>query len=137
MNYKIVSRYIKDLSYKIPNAKSYYLLDKNIKDYRVKIDVTSKRINESVLEIDTKLYFDYKKKEENDFKVSLIYSAIINFEDKIPPEQLEKIVLIEVPTSVFPDLENIISSLFGKCGFKDFKLPNMDFKKSYEDRKKN
>ena len=43
MNYKIVSRYIKDLSYKIPNAKSYYLLDKNIKDYRVKIDVTSKK----------------------------------------------------------------------------------------------
>ena len=51
MNYKIVSRYIKDLSYKITNAKSYYLLDKNIKDFCVKIDVTSKRINESILKL--------------------------------------------------------------------------------------
>ena len=69
MSYKIVSKYIKDLSYKIPNAKSYYLLEKNIKDYRVKIDVTSKRINESILEIDTNLL---DGSEENSVDVKLL-----------------------------------------------------------------
>ena len=137
MSYKIVSKYIKDLSYKIPNAKSYYLLEKNIKDYRVKIDVTSKKINESILEIDTNLYFDPMKQLESEFKVLLKYSSVINFENKIPKEDLEKIVLIDVPTTVFPDMEKIVSSLFEKCGFKDFKLPSMNFQKSFEERKKN
>ena len=77
MSYKIVSKYIKEISFKIPEAKSYYLLEKNIKNYRIKIDVTSKKINENVIEIDTNLYFDPKNKESKDFKMSLIFSSVI------------------------------------------------------------
>ena len=83
MNYKIVSKYIKDLSFKIPGAKKYFLLEKNIKNYRIKIDVTSKKINESVVEIDTNLYFDPKKEGSDDFKISLLFSSIINCEKKL------------------------------------------------------
>ncbi len=137
MTYKIVSKYIKNLDFKIPSAKSYYLLEKNIKNYRVKIDVTSKKINDMVVEIDTNLYFDPKNKNTDNFKISIIYSAVINFEKSIDKEQLEKVVLIETPTAVFPDISKIVSSLFEKSGFKQFGLPEMDFKKFYEERKKN
>ena len=97
MNYKIVTKYIKDISFKIPKAKTYYLLEKNINNYRVKIDIKSKKINESVLEIDTNLYFDPKSKggkEADDFKISLVFSSLINFEGKIDESKLEKIILI-------------------------------------------
>tara|TARA_Y100000992_G_C21030948_1_gene380308 strand:- start:57 stop:470 length:414 start_codon:yes stop_codon:yes gene_type:complete len=137
MTYKIVSKYIKNLDFKIPSAKSYYLLEKNIKNYRVKIDVTSKKINDMVVEIDTNLYFEPKNKNTDNFKISIIYSAVINFEKSIDKEQLEKVVLIETPTAVFPDISKIVSSLFEKSGFKQFGLPEMDFKKFYEERKKN
>tara|TARA_Y100000817_G_C16825030_1_gene530780 strand:- start:916 stop:1329 length:414 start_codon:yes stop_codon:yes gene_type:complete len=137
MTYKIVSKYIKNLDFKIPSAKSYYLLEKNIKNYRVKIDVTSKKINDMVVEIDTNLYFEPKNKNTDNFKISIIYSAVINFEKSIDKEQLEKVVLIETPTAVFPDISKIVSSLFEKSGFKQFSLPEMDFKKFYEERKKN
>ena len=65
MTYKIVSKYIKDLSFKIPEVKSYVLLEKNIRNYRVKIDITSKKLRESIIEIDTNLYFEPKDKDKD------------------------------------------------------------------------
>ncbi len=61
-------KYIKDLSFKIPDAKSYFLLEKNIRNYRIKVDVTSKKLKENIIEIDTNLYFEPKEKDKNNFK---------------------------------------------------------------------
>ena len=135
MAYKIVSKYIKDLSFQIPEAKSYILLEKNIKNYRVKVDVTSKKLKENIIEIDTHLYFEPKEKDKDTFKVSILFSSIINYEKKIDGKELEKIVLIEVPTAVYPDIKKIVSLLFEKSGFKEFNLPEMNFQKLYEAKK--
>ena len=137
MTYKIVSKYIKDLSFKIPGAKSHFLLEKNIRNYRVKIDVTSKKLKESIIEIDTNLYFEPKDKDKDkdNFKISILFSSLINYEKKIDGKELEKIVLIEVPTAVYPDIKKIVSLLFEKSGFKEFNLPEIDFQKLYETKK--
>ena len=137
MTYKIISKYIKDLSFKIPEAKSYFLLEKIIKNYRVKVDVTSKKLKENIIEIDTNLYFEPKDKDKDkdNFKISILFSSLINCEKKINGKELEKIVLIEVPTAVFPDIKKIVSSLFEKSGFKEFNLPEMNFQKLYETKK--
>ena len=139
MNYKIVSKYIKDISFRIPNAKTYYLLEKNIKNYRVKIDVKSKKINESVLEIDTNLYFDPKitePKGTENFKISLIFSSLINFDGKVDDSKLEKIILIEIPNAIYPDLKKITSFIFENSGFKDVQISKeVDFERLYRMRK--
>jgi len=137
MAYKIVSKYIKDLSFQIPEVKSYFLLEKNIKNYRVKVDVTSKKLKENIIEIDTNLYFEPKDKDKDkdNFKISILFSSLINYEKKIDGKELEKIVLIEVPTAVYPDIKKIVSLLFEKSGFKEFNLPEMNFQKLYETKK--
>jgi preprotein translocase subunit SecB len=135
MTYKIVSKYIKDLSFKIPEVKSYVLLEKNIRNYRVKIDITSKKLRESIIEIDTNLYFEPKDKDKDSFKISILLSSLINNEKKIDGKELEKIVLIEVPTAIYPDVKKIVSLLFEKSGFKKFNLPEMNFQKLYETKK--
>ena len=135
MTYKIVSKYIKDLSFKIPEVKSYVLLEKNIRNYRVKIDITSKKLRESIIEIDTNLYFEPKDKDKDDFKISILFSSLVNYEKKIDGKELEKIVLIEVPTAIYPDIKKIVSLLFEKSGFKKFNLPEMNFQKLYETKK--
>jgi len=135
MTYKIVSKYIKDLSFKIPGAKSHFLLEKNIRNYRIKIDVTSKKLKENIIEIDTNLYFEPKEKDKDDFKISILFSSLINYEKKIDDKELEKIVLIEVPTAVYPDIKKIVSLLFDNSGFKEFNLPEMNFQKLYEAKK--
>jgi len=137
MTYKIVSKYIKDLSFKIPEAKSYFLLEKNIRNHRVKIDIASKKLKENIIEIDTNLYFEPKDKDKDkdNFKISILFSSLINYEKKIDGKELEKIVLIEVPTAVYPDVKKIVSLLFEKSGFKEFNLPEMNFQKLYEAKK--
>ncbi len=137
MTYKIVSKYIKDLSFKIPEVKSYVLLEKNIRNYRVKIDITSKKLRESIIEIDTNLYFEPKDKDKDKdgFKISILFSSLINCEKKIDGKELEKIVLIEVPAAVYLDIKKIVSLLFEKSGFKKFNLPEMNFQKLYETKK--
>ena len=135
MTYKIVSKYIKDLSFKIPDAKSYFLLEKNIRNYRVKIDVSSKKLKENIIEIDTNLYFESKEKDKDNFKISILFSSLINYEKEIDGKKLEKIILIEVPTTVYPDVKKIVSLLFEKSGFKEFNLPEMNFQKLYEAKK--
>ena len=135
MTYKIVSKYIKDLSFKIPEAKSYFLLEKNIRNYKIKVDVTSKKLKENIIEVDTNLYFEPKEKDKDTFKVSILFSSIINCEKKIDGKELEKIVLIEAPTAVYPDIKKIVSLLFEKSGFKEFNLPEMNFQKLYETKK--
>ena len=137
MTYKIVSKYIKDLSFKIPEVKSYVLLEKNIRNYRVKIDITSKKLRESIIEIDTNLYFEPKDKDKDKdgFKISILFSSLVNYERKIDGKELEKIVLIEVPTAIYPDVKKIVSLLFEKSGFKEFNLPEMNFQKLYETKK--
>ncbi len=135
MTYKIVSKYIKDLSFKIPGAKSYFLLEKNIRNYRIKIDVTSKKLKENIIEIDTNLYFEPKDKDKDNFKISILFSSLINCEKKIDGKKLEKIVLIEVPTAIYPDVKKIVSFLFENSGFKEFNLPEMNFQKLYETKK--
>ena len=135
MAYKIVSKYIKDLSFKIPGTKSYFLLEKNIRNYRIKIDVTSKKLNENIIEIDTNLYFEPKDKDKDNFEISILFSSLINYEKKIEDKELEKIVLIEVPTAIYPDVKKIVSLLFEKSGFKEFNLPEMNFQKLYETKK--
>ena len=135
MTYKIVSKYIKDLSFKIPGAKSHFLLEKNIRNYRIKVDVTSKKLKENIIEIDTNLYFEPKDKDKDDFKISILFSSLIDYEKKIDGKELEKIVLIEAPTAVYPDIKKIVSLLFEKSGFKEFHLPEMNFQKLYETKK--
>jgi len=137
MTYKIVSKYIKDLSFKIPEAKSYFLLEKNIRNYRMKVDVTSKKLKENIIEIDTSLYFEPKDKDKDkdNFKISILFSSLINCEKKINGKELEKIVLIEVPTAVYPDIKEIVSLLFTKSVFSKFNLPEMNFQKLYETKK--
>ena len=61
MSFKIVTKYIKDLSFEISSAKAYFLLEKDIKDFVVNFDIKSQKINQNVIEVDTTLYLLSKK----------------------------------------------------------------------------
>ena len=137
MTYKIVSRYIKDLSFEIPNAKTYILLRKNLKGYKIKINITSKRVKGKIFEVDTDLKFEPKKGDTDKAYISIIYSALIEYEKEIEKKELEKIILVKIPSEIFPDLKKIITTLFEGSGFKDFNLGEVDFQKLFESQKKN
>ena len=135
MSYKIVSKYIKDLSFEIANAKAYFLLEKNIKDFLVNFDIKSQKINQNVIEIDTTLYL-ISKNDKNLSPISICFSTLINIEKKLESEVLEKVILVEVPKTIYPDIRTTLCYLFEKSGFKNVNLDkNIDFEKLYLSKK--
>jgi len=132
MTYKIVSKYVKDLSFEIPDAKTFFLLEKNIKDYKIKIDINSKSLKEKIMEVNTRLSFEGKEGEKNNAKVEVLYSSIVTLEPKIEREEIEKILLVKVPTEIYPDIQKIVSILFEKSGFKKFDLDPINFQDLYD-----
>tara|TARA_Y100000590_G_C15505662_1_gene933410 strand:- start:559 stop:969 length:411 start_codon:yes stop_codon:yes gene_type:complete len=135
MAYKIVAKYIKDLSFEIQDAKSYFLLEKNIKDFIINFEIKSKKLKESIIEVDTTLYL-LSKKDNKSSPISICLSSVVNFEKKFEKEELQKIILIEVPQTVYPEIRSTLIYLFDKCGFKNVNFEQkVDFKKLYESRK--
>ena len=104
MTYKIVSKYVKDLSFEIPDAKTFFLLEKNIKDYKIKIDINSKSLKEKIMEVNTRLSFEGKEGEKNNARVEVLYSSIVTMEPKIEREEIEKILIVKVPTENYPEI---------------------------------
>ena len=134
MTFKIVTKYIKDLSFEITDAKSYFLLEKNIKDFTTNVDIKSKEINDNVIEVDTTLYIASKKDRQLS-PISICLSSLVNFEKKFEKEELQKIILIEIPKIVYPEIRGSLVYLFEKSGFKHVNLDKeIDFNKFYENR---
>ena len=133
MSYKIVAKYIKDLKFGIDDPKNFFLLAKNISNYKIKIDIKSKILKEKTIEVDTALSLTSTKSDFDKINVKIVYSAIIelniNLSDK---KELERIILVNVPTEIYPNIREIFILLFEKSGFKDVKIEKIvDFEKLY------
>tara|TARA_Y100001970_G_scaffold183814_1_gene223559 strand:+ start:3417 stop:3839 length:423 start_codon:yes stop_codon:yes gene_type:complete len=137
MNYKIVTKYIKDLSFEIADSKTYFLIEKDIKNYRFICDINSNKIKENILQVNVNLRLEPKEKNytKNIF-VSVELASIVQVEKNVEKDELEKIILIKVPTDIYPEIRNIIVILFEKSGFKKINIDEkIDFLKLYEKRK--
>ena len=55
MSYKIIAKYIKELNFNIPNTKTFYLLSRDIVNYKINIDIKSNRIKQNIIEVLTSL----------------------------------------------------------------------------------
>ena len=133
MNYKIIGKYIKDLDFKIPNSKIFSLLSKNISNYKINIDIKSNQLKDKIIEVETTLNLKQSKDEIEKITTKITYSTIVELKDMlIDKKEIEKIILIDVPTAIYPELRKIFLLVFENSGFKDIKISNtVDFKKLY------
>ena len=133
MSYKIVAKYIKDLKFGIDDPKKFFLLAKNISNYKINIDIKSKILKEKTIEVDTTLSLNSTKSDFDKINVKIVYSAIIELNISLnDKKELEKIILVRVPTEIYPNIREIFILLFEKSGFKDVKIEKIiDFEKLY------
>ena len=134
MNYNIVAKYVKNINFNIPDSKSYFLIEKKIANYKINFDIKSKKIKDNILEIDTNLKLTPKVSEEDEIKISILFSTLIDVKKKITNKKdLERIVLVDIPESIYPDIRNILIFLFEKSGFKNINIDkSVNFQKLYE-----
>jgi|TARA_B110000902_G_C14036582_1_gene486155 preprotein translocase subunit SecB len=133
MNYKIVAKYIKDLKFEIPNPQTFFLLEKNISNYRVKIDIKSNQYKEKIIEVETTLSLNPNTNDLDRINTKIVFSTIIEIEGKLGNKKLlEEIILIKVPNEIYPEIRSLFVLLFEKSGFNKIKIEQkIDFKELY------
>jgi preprotein translocase subunit SecB len=137
MSYKIIGKYIKELTYNIPKPETFFLLSKNISNYKINIDIKNSQIKQNIIEVLVTLTLNPIKENFDTIDTKIIYSTIVELnDDKIGKEEIEKIILVKVPTKIYSELRQIFIFLFENSGFKDVKINEfVDFEKLHRLRK--
>ena len=105
--FKILAKYIKDLSSETPDIETYIFVKDNISKYQMNIDITSKALKNKLIEVNTTLKFEDKEANEKKSYYEIVYATIIKVDDDVKEKKdMERIILCEVPTKIYPDLEN-------------------------------
>ena len=134
--YKILAKYIKDISSETPNIETYIFVKENISKYQLSIDISSKAIKDKHLEINTSLKYEDKKNNKKKSYFEIVFSTIIRVNENIKEtKELQKIVLCEVQNEIYPDLEKSLITLLSMSGFPGLKFEKkIDFEKLYNQK---
>ena len=137
MNYKIIGKYIKDLNFCMPNSKTFFLLSKDISNYKINIDIKSNQIKQNIIEVLTSINLKPTKDDFEKIRTKIVYATVVELtNNNVNKDEIEKIVLIEIPSQIYSQLREIFISLFENSGFKNIKISeNIDFKKLYEKKR--
>ena len=137
MSYTIISKFIKDVSFEIPNAQAFIMLEKEISNYTLNFDIKSNPLKNNIIEVETVLKISPNQEVKHKILSEITCTALVSiqneFEDK---KELEKIILIQIPTEIYPTLYATFVYLFNKAGVKNIQIDKeVDFEKLYKERK--
>ena len=134
--YKILGKYIKDLSGETKDAETYLFVRDNISKYQLDIDITSKALKNKMIEVNTKLTFEDKEKSQKKAHFEIVFATIIRVGDDIKEKkELEKIILCDVQIKIYPDLEKCLLDLLRNSGYSGVKFEKkIDFENLYNQR---
>ena len=137
MKYTIESKFIKDISFEIPTATTYLMLEKDISKYNLTFEIQSKQLKKNIIEVSTILKLLTNEKIKRKINVEINMSALVTIEGDLQnKEELKKIILIKVPSDIYPSLYETFVFLFSKSGIKDINIKkNVDFEELYNKKK--
>ena len=138
MEYRIVSKFIKDISFEIPNTQAFVMLEKELPNYSLNFDIKSNSFKDKIIEVNTVLKISPNENVKHKILTEITCAALVSiekeFEDK---KELEKIILIKIPTEIYPTLYETFVFLFDQAGVKNIEIhKKVDFEKMYYERKK-
>ena len=128
--FKILAKYVKDVSSETPDVETFLFVKDNISKYQLNIDITSKALKNKLIEVNTTLKFEDKEPNEKKSYYEIVYSTIVKINDDIKEKkELEKIILCDVPTEIYPNLEKTFLNLVHDSGHPGIKLEKkVDFR---------
>ena len=124
------------MSSETKDVETFLFVKENISKYQLNIDITSKALKNKLIEVDITLKFEDKEKNEKKSHYEIVYSAVIRVNDDVKDKKdLEKIVLCDVPNSIYPNLEKAFLNVMHDSGHPDIKLEKkIDFNKLYSEK---
>ena len=134
--FKILGKYIKDMSSETKDIETYIFVRDKIAKYQLGIDITSKALKNKLIEINTSLKFEDKEKNEKKSYFEIIYSTIVRINEDIKDKkELERIILCDVQIKIYPDLEKSLLDLLHNSGYQGIKFDKkVDFENLYNNK---
>ena len=134
--FKILGNYIRDLSSETPDIETYLYVKDYISKYQLNIDITSKPLKDKMIEVSNTLKFDDKSGSKKKSYFEIIFVTIIKINEEITEKkELEKIILCDVQTKIYPDLEKSFLNLLHNSGYPNIKFEKkIDFENLYNQR---
>ena len=134
--FKVLAKYIKDMSSETPDVETYISAGNNMNKYQLDIDIKSIALKNKMIEVNITLKFQHKDTQLKRSHFEIIYAVAVKIDESIEEKKdLEKIVLCDVPNSVVPDLEKSFTDMMYNSGFPNIKLEKkIDFTKLYLER---
>ena len=145
MGYKIISKFIKDVSFEIPNAQTFVMIEKEILSYNLKFDIKSSKFKENIIEVNTILRLEPNQDVKHKMLTEINMATWVSLEDNFlsseltaeNKKELEKIILVKIPTEVYPVIYDTFVYLFKQAGLKDIRIEKeVNFEKMYNEKKK-
>jgi preprotein translocase subunit SecB len=132
-NYKIVSKFIKDISGETPDVETYLYVKDYISKYQMNIEITSKALKNQIIEINTILKFHDNSESKKKSHFELTYTTIIKLEKEIKEKKvLQKIILCDVQKEMYSEMEEALLNLLKMSGFPNIKFEKkIDFEELY------
>ena len=122
-NYKILGKYIKDMSSETPDLETYLFVRDYIFKYQLNIEINSKALKDKIIEINTILKFQDKDKNKKKAYFEIVYSTIVKINDEITDKkELEKIILCDAQIEIYPSLEKALLDLLHNSGYPFIKF---------------
>ncbi len=137
MSYRIIARYIKNLSFNISKPEIFFSLSENISKYKFKVDIKSNSFKNNIIEVETTLSLEPKEILKEEIIAKATFSTLVEIDKNLTNKnELEQIILIDIPNKTYPELRKIFIFIFENSGFKDISIDReVDFKKLYLSRK--
>ena len=138
MSYKIISKFIKDISFELPDVQAFVMLEKEIANYSLNFDIKSKPYKNNIIEVNTVLKIAPGENVKHKVLTEITGSALVSIEENFDnKKELEKIILIKVPAEIYPTLYETFVFLFKQAGIKNIMIDKkVDFEKMFNERKK-
>ena len=134
--FKILASYVKDMSSETPDVETFIFVQENINKYQLNIDINSKALKNKMIEVNITLKFEDTKPNEKKSYYEIIYSTVIRVSDDVKnKDEMQKIILCDVPTAIYPDLEKAFLNLIHDSGHPNIKLEKkVNFQELYNER---
>ena len=134
--FKILGKYIKDMSSETPDIETFLFVKDVISKYQLNIDINSKALKNKLIEINTTLKFEDKEANEKKAYFEIVFATIVRVGEGIKEKKdLQKIILCDVQKEIYPDMETAFLNLLHNSGYPDIKFEKkVDFEKLYNER---
>ena len=134
--FKILGKFIKDLSSETPDVETYLFVRDRIAKYQLGIDINSKPLKNKMIEINTSFKFEDKEQSKKKSHFEIMYSTVIKVNEEVKEKkELEKIVLCDVQIKIYPALEKAFLDLLHNSGYPGIKFEKkVDFEALYKQR---